>query len=240
MTVYKLVIFNLSAYMQLSDGYIQARMGTGITSIRAREAMILRLQTQGITNQNVLEAMLQTPRHLFVDECLAPRAYDDTALPIGYGQTISQPYIVAKMISMALEGRRNLECVLEVGAGCGYQTAVLSRLAKQVYSVERINFLVQSTKLRLHHLGYFNARVRHEDGQSGLEYYAPYQAILVAASAANISENLCDQLDIGGRLIAPVGVGKEQFLVMIEKTNAGFKENIVEPCSFVPLLSGLA
>ncbi|GBU10316.1 L-isoaspartate protein carboxylmethyltransferase type II [Gammaproteobacteria bacterium] len=222
-----------------STNYKQARMGTGVTSIRARETLITRLQAQGITNLQVLEAILQTPRHLFVDESLAPRAYDDTALPIGYAQTISQPYIVAKMASLILGGRRSLDRVLEVGAGCGYQSAILSRLAKQVYAVERIGALAQSTKLRLHHLGYFNARVLHSDGFEGLEYYAPYQAILVAASADDIPQALYNQLDMGGILIAPIRSELNQHLLMVEKTNSGFKKTKLDACSFVPLLSGL-
>ena len=218
----------------------EIKIGRGVTSQRVRLHLIESLMLQGISHQATLKAIEETPRHLFIDQTLASRAYENTALPIGFGQTISQPYIVAKMISLILENNiRPLERVLDVGTGCGYQAAVLSKLVKQVYGVERISQLAHTARLRLHHLGYMNVRIRHADGFEGLEYYAPYQAILLAAAPTKIPEKLLEQLDIGGRLIAPIGNALQQKLVLIERNSRGFTESEIEIVNFVPLLPGL-
>lgn len=226
----------------LDENQISSEMkrGRGVTSQRVRLRLVESLIEQGITNKLVLTAIEDTPRHLFIDQTLASRAYENTALPIGFGQTISQPYIVAKMISLILDNNpRPLERVLDVGTGCGYQAAVLSKLVKQVYGIERISQLANIARLRLHHLGYMNVRIRHADGFQGLEYYAPYQAILLAAASIEIPKILLDQLDIGGRLVAPVGNTSQQKLMLIERNSRGFTESEIEMVNFVPLLPGL-
>ena len=211
--------------------------GIGMTSQRTRERMITRLAEQGIRDPRVLEVMRSVPRHLFVDEALATRAYEDTALPIGNGQTISQPYVVARM-SEALCADGPLAKVLEVGTGCGYQSAVLARLADEVFSVERIGDLVRRTRERLRQLQIRNVRIRHGDGYQGWSEHAPYDAILVAAAPPEVPQALLTQLADGGRLIVPVGERGNQQLRLIRRLGDEFEQQVLEMVSFVPMLPG--
>ncbi len=213
--------------------------GGGMTSQRTRNRMVQRLQHQGIRSRAVLNVMGRMPRHLFVDEALASRAYEDTALPIGFGQTISQPYIVARMTEALLE-RGPLDTVLEVGTGSGYQSAVLSRLVRRVYTVERIAELLAIAQARFRELQLRNIHPRHTDGGVGLPDYAPYSAILLTAAPEGVPRALVDQLKDGGVMVLPVGKPKEQALVRIIRTGAGYKHEFLEPVSFVPLLGGTA
>lgn len=212
--------------------------GIGMTSMRTRNRLIERLREEGIKNLRVLEVMRNTPRHIFVDEALASRAYEDTALPIGLGQTISQPYIVARMTELLFEDGP-LNTVLEVGTGSGYQTAVLAQIAGRVYSVERIGPLLQQATVRLHEMGLSNVRLKLSDGGMGLPEYAPYDGILVTAAPAGIPLALVDQLRTGGRMILPVGSDREQVLVKVTKTEDGYDKEILERVIFVPLLGGV-
>ncbi len=212
--------------------------GIGMTSQRARNRLADRLRGMGISNEQVLEIIRTTPRHLFVDEALASRAYENTALPIGFGQTISQPYIVAAM-TQALADSGRLDRVLEVGAGCGYQSAVLAQLADRVFSIERIAALANKLRSRLHELGIRNVRVRHGDGFLGWPDQAPFDAILVAAAPVGVPEALLEQLAPGGRLIIPVGRAGRQELRLLTRTGGGIEEHILDHVSFVPLLDGL-
>lgn len=213
------------------------RHGIGMTSQRTRNRMIERLQEQGIKNTSVLEVMANVPRHLFVDEALSHRAYEDSALPIGYGQTISQPYTVARMTEILLQdGPMNK--VLEVGTGCGYQAAVLSALVTRVYSVERIEPLQQKTQLRLQQLGYRNIKSTLADGYWGWPEYATYNGILVAAANPQVPEALLQQLAEGGRLIMPLG-GSEQRLITIVRKQDQFIREELEGVFFVPFLAGI-
>jgi protein-L-isoaspartate(D-aspartate) O-methyltransferase len=212
--------------------------GSGMTSARTRARLIERLRAQGISNEQVLAVMAKIPRHEFIDEALSHKAYDDTSLPIGFGQTISQPYIVARMSELAAAVPERKQ-VLEIGTGCGYQTAILAGLFKTVHSIERIGGLVRNTRDRLSRLGVHNARLRHADGSLGLPELAPFDAILITAAAPIVPENLIDQLAEGGRLIFPVG-SIEQELRMIERQGADFLETRLEKVKFVPLLTGLA
>lgn len=211
--------------------------GAGMTSRRTRERMVKRLHLHGITNPRVLDAMRETPRHIFVDEALSSRAYDDTALPIAFQQTISQPYIVARMTELLMEVGP-LEKVLEVGSGSGYQAAVLSRLTRQVYSVERIEGLIKYARARLMTLAIRNVRLKHADGQFGWSEYAPYDGILVTAAPELIPPSLVEQLRPGGRLVIPVGGSGDQTLHVVTRTTTGVELDIVEPVSFVPLHAG--
>lgn len=210
----------------------------GLSSERSRERMVGRLQEQGITDQRVLSAMLAVPRHLFVDEGLASRAYEDAALPIGHEQTISQPWVVARMLSVLAEGRE-LGKVLEVGAGCGYQAAVLAHLAREVYAVERIRGLYELARNNLHSMRLpGRLRVVFGDGMAGLPGNAPFDAIAIAAAGLKIPQALLEQLAPGGRLIAPEG-GAEQRLVLIERTGtASWKRQELDAVRFVPLRPG--
>lgn len=210
--------------------------GIGMTSQRTRDRMVQRLREQRITNKEVLEVFARTPRHIFVDEALAHRAYEDTALPIGFGQTISQPYIVARMTSLLLL-QGPLSRVLEIGTGCGYQTAVLAQLVDHVYSVERIEPLQEKAKERMHLLEIDNVQFRHADGNWGWPEAAPFDAILSCAAPEQIPEELLNQLAIGGRLIIPVG-DEQQHLVLVVREAEGFRKNIIEPVKFVPMLPG--
>lgn len=212
--------------------------GIGMTSQRTRLRMIERLKTQGIQDPLVLAAMGQIPRHLFVEEVLQGRAYEDTPLPIGQGQTISSPYIVALSCALVTQGRK-LDKVLEIGGGCGYQAAVLSRLAKSVISIERIARLVGTARRNLQGLHIGNVTIRNSDGSDGYPREAPYDGIVVAAAMPTISEALKAQLKPGARLVAPVGVGDVQYLMLVEATDSGYVEHRVEPVKFVPLLSGI-
>ena len=211
--------------------------GIGMTSKRTRARMIERLREQGIRNEAVLKAMEAVPRHVFVEEALASRAYEDTALPLGMGQTISQPYVVARMIELLLNGRSSLGKTLEIGAGCGYQAAVLAQLTDEVYAIERLGQLLEKAKENMRTLKQFNVRLKHADGQLGLPEAGPFNSIIVAAAGAQIPSALLEQLAPGGRLVLPVGVG-EQYLSFIERTPQGFVEMQLDAVRFVPLLSG--
>lgn len=212
--------------------------GIGMTSQRTRDRLITRLEEKGIRNMQVLEAMRSTPRHLFVDEALASRAYEDTALPIGHKQTISQPYVVARMTEAVLEeGIPNK--VLEVGTGSGYQAAILAALVKEVYTVERIEPLYQQARKRAMQLGLRNIKFKLSDGSWGWESYAPYDAIVVTAAPKEVPSSLIDQLAEDGRLIIPVGRTSEiQYLKLLRKTKEGIAERNLEAVSFVPLVLG--
>ncbi|MGB5199088.1 MAG: protein-L-isoaspartate(D-aspartate) O-methyltransferase [Sedimenticolaceae bacterium] len=212
--------------------------GIGMTSQRTRERLIRRLGQEGIRNRRVLESMRNTPRHLFVDEALASRAYEDTALPIGQGQTISQPYIVARMTE-ALLAAGPLENVLEVGTGSGYQTAVLAPLVRRVYTTERIRVLLDQARRRLQALKIRNVITKHADGTVGLPEYAPFDGILVAAAPEGIPLALVEQLRPGGRMVLPIGNRDEQALVRVVRTNEGYVHEMLERVSFVPLLGGV-
>lgn len=215
----------------------QHQQGIGMTSLRTRERMITRLREQGIANNKVLEAMRNTPRHLFVDEALASRAYDDCALPISYGQTISQPYIVAHMTELLLENGRPQK-VLEIGTGCGYQTAILAQLAGHIYTVERIQPLQKQAKDRLWKLNLRNISYSHSDGGWGWPDHAPFDAILVAAAAVEIPETLLQQMAVGASMIIPVGREGWQLLQRVTRSETGYRLETLETVSFVPLVSG--
>lgn len=211
--------------------------GIGMTSQRTRERLIQRLGEAGITHPDVLRVIRELPRHLFVDEALASRAYEDSALPIGQGQTISQPYTVARMTQVLLE-RGPCLSVLEVGTGCGYQTAVLAALVRRVYSIERIRSLQRQAEQRLSALRLRNVRYRHADGRLGWPEYAPYEGILVTAAPAAVPRALAEQLAPGGTLVLPLGEGERQSLVRVTRTEGGFDQEVLEAVSFVPLLGG--
>jgi protein-L-isoaspartate(D-aspartate) O-methyltransferase len=199
--------------------------------------MIDRLREQGIRDEAVLAAMFAVPRHLFVDEALASRAYDDVSLPINFSQTISQPYIVARMIEILRNGNE-LGRVLEIGTGCGYQAAVLAQLASEVYSIERIKPLFERARKQLRELKVHNVSLRYADGCVGLPEIAPFDGIIMAAAAPTLLPALRQQLAIGGRLVLPVGM-HEQHLYLIERDANGFRESKLEPVKFVPLLTGI-
>lgn len=208
-----------------------------MTSQRTRDRMLSRLREQGIKDEVVLSAIGSIPRHIFVDEALSIRAYEDVSLPIGFGQTISQPYIVARMSELLRNGKP-LEKVLEIGTGCGYQTAVLSKLAKEVYSVERIRPLVMKARGHLRELKCINVKLAHADGNIGLSELAPFDGIMVTAAASHIPQELLNQLAVHGRLIIPVGTD-EQILYLVERKSATeYKQTKLEPVKFVPLLGG--
>jgi protein-L-isoaspartate(D-aspartate) O-methyltransferase len=217
----------------------QRHEGIGMTSRRTRERMVARLKEQGIRNPDVLKVMLETPRHLFVEEGFASRAYEDTALPIGFNQTISQPYIVARMTELLLE-RGPLGKVLEVGTGSGYQTAILAQVAKTVYSVERIYPLQQRARRCLQELNLRNVRLKHSDGGWGWDEYAPYDAILAAAAPSEIPEALLSQMGRRSIMIIPVGSGRTQTLTRVIRSEVGFEVEEIEPVTFVPFLPGIA
>ncbi|MDO8263669.1 MAG: protein-L-isoaspartate(D-aspartate) O-methyltransferase [Gallionella sp.] len=212
--------------------------GIGMTSPRTRARMIERLREQGIRNEAVLAAMFEVPRHLFVDEALASRAYDDVSLPINFNQTISRPYIVARMIEV-LCAAGPLGRVLEIGTGCGYQAAVLAQVAKEVYTVERIRPLYERARKQLGELKIRNVSVRYADGSAGLPEAAPFDGIVMAAAAPELSAALREQLAAGGRMALPVGT-QEQWLYLVERDAQGFRETKLEPVKFVPLLMGKA
>ncbi|MEQ8232729.1 MAG: protein-L-isoaspartate(D-aspartate) O-methyltransferase [Gammaproteobacteria bacterium] len=210
-----------------------------MTSQRARNRLVEQLRGMGIRSEQILEIIRTTPRHLFVDEALASRAYENTALPIGFGQTISQPYIVAAMTE-ALYNSGRLDRVLEVGAGCGYQSAVLSQVAGRVFAIERIASLANRLRTRLHELRITNVRVRHGDGFQGWVENAPYDAILVAAAPIGVPAPLVEQLAVGGRMVIPVGRAGSQELRLVTRTAGGVEERILDRVSFVPLLDGIS
>ncbi|MDO9011583.1 MAG: protein-L-isoaspartate(D-aspartate) O-methyltransferase [Gallionella sp.] len=212
--------------------------GIGMTSQRTRQRMIARLRDQGIKDEVVLAAMYEVPRHLFVDEALASRAYDDVSLPINYEQTISQPYIVARMIEVLRDtGSRPMKRVLEIGTGCGYQAAVLAHVFPEVYTMERIQPLYERARNQLRDLNIRNVTVRYADGSAGLPELAPFDGIIMAAAAPAMSAALREQLAIGGRMVLPLG-RQEQWLYLVERDERGFRESRLEPVKFVPLLMG--
>ena len=212
--------------------------GIGMTSRRTRERMIDRLIDQGITSHKILNAMRNVPRHLFMDDALASRAYEDTALPIGHGQTISQPYIVAKMTELLVD-HQHLKNVLEIGTGCGYQTAVLAHLVEHVNTIERIHPLYKQAKDRLWELDIRNVSYLHSDGGSGWPEKAKFDGILVAAAPPEIPEKLLEQLTVGGIMLIPIGKERGiQELQRVIRTESGYEIERLEPVSFVPFLSG--
>jgi protein-L-isoaspartate(D-aspartate) O-methyltransferase len=213
--------------------------GIGMTSARTRDRLVQRLRDQKIANLAVLERVRNVPRHIFVDEALGSRAYEDTALPIGLGQTISQPYIVARMTEALLEAGA-ADNVLEVGTGCGYQTAVLAPLVTRVSTIERIEPLLTRARERLKELGIRNVRFRHGDGSQGWKSHAPYDGILVAAAPLTVPEALLKQLKVGGRLIVPIGPEGEQKLVRFTRREQRVEREVLGAVAFVPLLGGLA
>ena len=210
--------------------------GIGMTSQRTRDRLVARLREQGIDDVEVLACMGGVPRHIFVDEAMAHRAYEDTALPIGHSQTISQPFIVALMTQLLWEIKP--QQVLEVGTGSGYQTAVLAQLCQRLCSVERISALTQRARARLSAMSIKNVLLKHGDGYSGWQAHAPFDGIMVTAAPPAVPEALLDQLAIGGRLIAPVGDDVVQQLIVIDRTPDGFVERVHDRVNFVPLLSG--
>ena len=211
--------------------------GIGMTSQRTRERLIQRLYEEGLSNAHVLETIRRTPRHLFVDEALAHRAYEDTALPIGNNQTISQPYMVARMSELLLAAGP-LDKVLEIGTGSGYQTAILAQLVERVFTVERIQSLQDKAKERLAQLNLRNVVFRWGDGWEGWNALGPYNGIIVTAAAAEVPQALLEQLAPGGRLVIPVGAGEVQELLLIVREEDGFSRQILDAVRFVPLLNG--
>jgi protein-L-isoaspartate(D-aspartate) O-methyltransferase len=211
--------------------------GIGMTSARTRDRLVQRLQESGIRSSEVLEQIRNVPRHLFVDEALASRAYEDTALPIGLGQTISQPYVVARMTEALLDGLDGGR-ILEIGTGCGYQTAMLAPLVKEIYTVERIPELLRKTKQRLRQLDIYNVHFRLADGWEGWPKYAPYDGIIVAAAAEELPEKLLGQLETGGHLVIPVGPSGRQELVKVTKHHDRYEQVSIALVSFVPLVHG--
>ncbi len=212
--------------------------GIGMTSQRSRDRLAEQLREMGICSNAVLEAIRRIPRHIFVDEALASRAYDNTALPIGHNQTISQPYIVARMVEALLE-EGTPEKVLEIGTGCGYQTAILSRLVKRVYSIERIDALLNKAREKFYALKCRNISARHGDGNLGWLEYQPFDGIIVSAAPTGVPNTLLEQLAVNGRLIIPVGRSGEQELLTIVRTDKGFTEKRLDWVSFVPMLEGI-
>lgn len=210
--------------------------GIGMTSARTRDRLVSRLRESGIRNEHVLGAIRSLPRHLFVDEALAHRAYEDTALPIGYSQTISQPYTVARMTELLLENEPKR--ILEVGTGSGYQTAVLCTLVNEVFSIERIEPLMRSARRCLQDLNYRNFRLKHDDGSLGWSEYAPFDAILVTAAATDVPSALVAQLATNGQLIVPVGDSEQQRLIRLRKTGEDVTREDIELANFVPLIHG--
>lgn len=209
-----------------------------MTSQRTRLRMIERLRGLGIRDEKVLSIMGELPRHIFVDEALASRAYEDLSLPLGFGQTISSPHTVARMTELARNGRALVK-VLEIGTGCGYQTAVLARTAKQVYSMERLAALIRTARKHLREAGVSNVHLRHGDGNLGMPGVAPFDAIVMTAAATSVPRALVEQLDAGGRMILPMAVRNEQHLYLIERTEKGIVERRMDPVVFVPLLPGV-
>jgi protein-L-isoaspartate(D-aspartate) O-methyltransferase len=209
-----------------------------MTSLRTRLRMVERLRAQGIRDEAVLAAMGEVPRHIFVDEALASRAYEDIALPLGFGQTISSPHTVARMTELARNGRA-LGKVLEIGTGCGYQTAILGRVASKVYSMERLAPLIRKARRNLREAGVANIHLRHGDGHAGMPEIAPFDAVVLTAAAARVPDALLEQLDVGGRMVLPIARNDEQHLFVIERTVKGIVERRMDPVVFVPLLSGV-
>ncbi len=210
--------------------------GIGMTSDRTRQRLIERLWEQGIRSEAVLKRIAEVPRHIFVDEALASRAYEDTALPIGHGQTISQPFIVARMTEALLEHITPGD-ILEVGTGCGYQTAVLSPFVKRVFSIERLNPILWGAKQRIRALDIYNVQFRRGDGWLGWKKHAPFDGILVAAAPDNLPQELLEQLKPGGRMVIPVGPAGQQRLIAIDRLGNRFEQHDLGAVSFVPLVA---
>lgn len=210
--------------------------GIGMTSQRTRNRLINRLRDQGITDERVLDAMLEVPRHIFIDEALSHRAYEDSSLPIGFNQTISQPYIVARMTESLL-ANGPLQKVLEIGTGSGYQTAILSRLVGKIFTVERIQGLHDRARQTLRRLDIRNVSFKYDDGNIGWTEQGPFDGIIVTAAPRHIPEELLQQLAVGGRMLIPVGDSAQE-LKLIERSDAGFMEIKLEDVNFVPLLGG--
>ncbi len=208
-----------------------------MTSRRTRVRMIERLRIQGIVDEVVLAAMNAIPRHIFVEEVLASRAYDDVSLPINFGQTISSPFIVARM-SELLRAGSSLGKVLEIGSGCGYQTAVLAQLAREVYSIERVGPLLTRARTRLRELRLNNVRLKHADGLLGLSEPAPFDGIILTAATPHIPPQLLEQLVVGGRMVFPKG-SQDQYLCVIERNSKGYAETILDEVRFVPMVPGI-
>src|SRR5262245_22552740 len=219
------------------SGAVIAARGIGMTSQRTRDRMIARLRAHGIRDEAVLAAMASVPRHQFVDAALASRAYEDTALPIGFQQTISRPFMVARMLETASESRA-LGRVLEVGTGCGYQAAVLALLAREVYSIERIEALAEKARANLRPLRLRNLRLVHGDGYKGLPEAGPFDAIVVAAAAPQVPAALTEQLAAGGRLVVPIGTDEQQLRVIARMATGKFVERRLDAVRFVPLRIG--
>ncbi len=213
------------------------RDGIGMTSMRTRQRLVQRLSEQGITSTEVLEAVRSTPRHLFVDEALAHRAYEDTALPIGWNQTLSQPYIVAKMTELALANGTPGK-VLEIGSGSGYQTAILAQVSGEVFAMERVKGLSDRSRKRFRELRLRNVQCRLGDGLVGWPDKGPFDVILSAAAPEQVPPALLEQLAMGGRLVMPVG-NHEQDLIVVHATPSGFETEVIEPVNFVPMLPGV-
>lgn len=211
--------------------------GAGMTSLRTRERLVSRLRDEGITDEDVLDAIRTIPRHIFVDEAIASRAYEDVSLPIGMGQTISQPFIVALM-TQALVATPTPSRVLEIGTGCGYQTAVLASLVSRVYTVERIELLLTKARRRLRALDVNNVWFRHDDGRLGWSDRGPFDAVLVSAAPRRLPEKLIEQVVVGGRIVIPVGDSRRQWLKVFRRTRDGVDEETIAAVSFVPMLSG--
>jgi protein-L-isoaspartate(D-aspartate) O-methyltransferase len=221
-------------------GGVRNAAGIGMTSQRTRARMVERLREKGIADERVLAALAAVPRHLFVEEALASRAYEDSALPIGFAQTISQPYVVARMIEVLMEDKEPKN-VLEVGTGCGYQAAVLAKLFPEVYSIERIKGLHERARANLLGLRLSNLRLVHGDGYAGLEKAAPFHAIVVAAAAPSVPEALLRQLAPGGRMVLPLrGRNGSQRLVLVQRERRGFVETELDTVRFVPMEAGKA
>ena len=212
--------------------------GIGMTSQRTRDRLAQTLIEMGIQSAAVLDVLRSTPRHFFVDEALASRAYENTALPIGFNQTISQPYIVAKMTEVLIKDK-SLGKVLEIGTGCGYQTVVMAQFAEYVYTVERIDGLLKQARERFQKLKCTNIRSKHSDGNIGWPAHGPYDGIIVAAAPTGVPEPLIQQLALGGRLIIPVGEVGQQKLLLIIRTKDGYTEQYLDSVSFVPMLAGV-
>ena len=212
--------------------------GIGMTSQRTRDRLAKALVEMGIKSEVVLDVIRKTPRHFFIDEALASRAYENTALPIGFNQTISQPYIVAKMTEILIKGKE-LNNVLEIGTGCGYQTVVIAQFAQYVYTVERIDGLLMRARERFQGLNCTNIRSKHSDGNIGWSAHGPYDGIIVAAAPIGVPKALIEQLALNGRLVIPIGESGEQKLLLITRTQDGYNEEFLDSVSFVPMLAGI-
>jgi len=221
----------------MSSTLSRSAAGLGMASERTRLRMVARLREQGITDEVVLSAMAQVPRHLFVEEALASRAYEDTALPIGFGQTISQPYVVARSCQLARNGKP-IELALEIGGGCGYQAAVLARLAREVYTIERIGALAAKARQMLSSLGVNNVKVRNADGREATSNVVLFDAILVAAGGATVPPNLLTLMADGGRMVIPLGSPERQRLTLVTRNGDNFQQQAFDDVVFVPLKSG--